>query len=94
MSKANEPVSVSILGKEYRIGCEPGEEDDRLDGVGPDHRDVAPDDHVHPEGRGQGRLGRDRVQAPDVGEVVAAPEDVCAQPPDRSQQDEHRHEYD
>ena len=28
MSKANEPVSVSILGKEYRIGCEPGEEDE------------------------------------------------------------------
>ena len=28
MSKANEPVLVSILGKEYRIGCEPGEEDE------------------------------------------------------------------
>jgi len=28
VSKANEPVSVSILGKEYRIGCETGEEDE------------------------------------------------------------------
>jgi len=26
MSKASEPVAVSILGKEYRIACEPGAE--------------------------------------------------------------------
>ena len=28
MSKANEPVAVSILGKDYRIACEPGAEDE------------------------------------------------------------------
>ena len=28
MSKANEPVAVSILGKDYRISCEPGAEDE------------------------------------------------------------------
>ncbi|MGB5570687.1 MAG: cell division protein ZapA [Sedimenticolaceae bacterium] len=28
MSKANEPVAVSILGKDYRIACEPGTEDE------------------------------------------------------------------
>ena len=27
MSKPGEPVAVSILGKEYRIACEPGTED-------------------------------------------------------------------
>ena len=26
MSKPNDPVAVSILGKEYRIACEPGTE--------------------------------------------------------------------
>jgi cell division protein ZapA len=28
VSKANEPVAVSILGKDYRIACEPGTEDE------------------------------------------------------------------
>jgi len=28
VSKSNAPVSVSILGKEYRIGCDPGTEDE------------------------------------------------------------------
>lgn len=28
MSKPNEPVPVNILGKEYRIACEPGTEDE------------------------------------------------------------------
>lgn len=28
MSKTVEPVAVSILGKEYRIACEPGAEDE------------------------------------------------------------------
>jgi len=28
VSKANEPVAVSILGKDYRIACEPGAEDE------------------------------------------------------------------
>ncbi len=30
MSKANEPIAVSILGKEYRIACEPGEENELI----------------------------------------------------------------
>ena len=30
MSKANEPVAVSILGKEYRIACEPGTENELI----------------------------------------------------------------
>lgn len=28
MSKPGQPIVVNILGKEYRIGCEPGEEDE------------------------------------------------------------------
>jgi len=28
MSKPNDPVAVSILGKEYRIACDPGTEDE------------------------------------------------------------------
>lgn len=28
MSTANEPIAVNILGKEYRIACEPGTEDE------------------------------------------------------------------
>jgi len=28
VSKPNEPVAVSILGKDYRIACEPGAEDE------------------------------------------------------------------
>ena len=30
MSNANQPVAVNILGKEYRIACEPGTEDELL----------------------------------------------------------------
>ncbi len=30
MSKPNEPIAVSILGKEYRIACEPGTEDELI----------------------------------------------------------------
>ena len=30
MSKPNEPVAVSILGKDYRIACEPGTEDELI----------------------------------------------------------------
>ena len=30
MSKANDPVAVSILGKDYRIACEPGAEDELI----------------------------------------------------------------
>jgi cell division protein ZapA len=30
VSKPNDPVVVSILGKEYRIACEPGEEDELI----------------------------------------------------------------
>jgi len=30
VSKPNDPVAVSILGKEYRIACEPGEEDELI----------------------------------------------------------------
>ena len=30
MSKPNEPVAVSILGKDYRIACEPGAEDELI----------------------------------------------------------------
>lgn len=30
MSKANEPVAVNILGKEYRIACEPGTENELI----------------------------------------------------------------
>ncbi len=30
MSKVNEPVAVSILGKEYRIACEPGTENELI----------------------------------------------------------------
>ena len=30
MSNPNQPVAVSILGKEYRIACEPGTEDELL----------------------------------------------------------------
>lgn len=30
MSKAVEPVEVSILGKEYRIACDPGTEDELI----------------------------------------------------------------
>ena len=30
MSNPNQPVAVSILGKEYRIACEPGTEDELI----------------------------------------------------------------
>ena len=30
MSNANEPVAVNILGKEYRIACEPGTENELI----------------------------------------------------------------
>ena len=30
MSKVNEPVAVNILGKEYRIACEPGTENELI----------------------------------------------------------------
>ena len=30
MSKPNDPVAVSILGKDYRIACEPGAEDELI----------------------------------------------------------------
>ncbi|WP_078121725.1 cell division protein ZapA [Thiosocius teredinicola] len=30
MSKPAEPIAVSILGKDYRIACEPGDEDELI----------------------------------------------------------------